>query len=412
MTLDLVLRGGTLVSPQATRPVTIGLAAGRVVLILDAAESLAGREVRDLDGLLLLPGLIDCHVHCREPGGHAHKGTYASESRAAAAGGVTTMLTMPNTVPFCGSAAVLAAARECAQRSLIDYGFHFGVTADNLAEVAAAADLPVAKLYLNETTGITSPLADDAVLRRVLALGLPLSAHAEGDTLDWLLGLHARWGTGPLYVVHVALAREVAALRAAKARGQWVYAEATTHHLLLTDQDAARLGPYGDMRPTLKTAADQAALWAGLADGTIDTIATDHAPHLREEKESGSPPPGVPGLQTLLPLLLEQVAAGRLTLAQVVRLTAAQPAAIFGLCGKGAVAVGSDADLVAVDPTAATVIEHATQYTWPGWTPFDGWTCRGRVEAVWRRGELVYEAGQEPGTGGGREVTVARAHRS
>lgn len=361
-------------------------------------------RVIDVGGRWLLPGLIDSHVHFREPGGHSHKGTYASESRAAAAGGVTSVLTMPNTDPFTSTRDVLEQVRHCASRSVVDYGFHFHVAADNLAELAAVRNVAAFKLYMNETTGISSPLCDEEVLRRVMALGHPLSAHAEGDTLDFLLDVHQRHGVGPLYIVHVCLAREVQSLRRAKAAGQWVYAEATPHHLFLTDEDAARLGPFGDMRPTLKSAADVAALWDGIADGTIDTIATDHAPHLREEKEACPAPPGVPGLQTMLPLLLTAVDEGRLTPRHLVRLTSQRPAEIFGLRRKGVVAVGADADFVVVDPTRAASITDEEQLTHPGWTPFAGWRVTGGVDLTIRRGQVIYESGEVTAKAGGAEI--------
>ncbi|NUP99686.1 MAG: dihydroorotase family protein [Armatimonadetes bacterium] len=402
---ELLLRGAVVVSAEAARPLDLAIRGGRIAWLGEPGTGPTCGEVMDLSGLTLLPGLIDGHVHFREPGGHAHKGTYLSESRAAAAGGVTSVLTMPNTVPFCGTREVLAAVRAAAAgRCHVDYGLHFGVTADNLPELIAVDNVPAFKIYMNETTGISSPLCDEALLARLLALGHPVAAHAEGETLDFLLAMHRRYGTGPLYVVHVALAHEVAALRAAKAAGQWVYGEVTPHHLFLDQRDAARLGPFGDMRPTLKKPSDVAALWEALADGTLDTIATDHAPHLRSEKAAASPPPGVAGLQTMLPLLLDAVAAGRLSLRQVVRLTSRNPALIFGLRDKGELRVGAAADLVAVDPHVRETIRDTDQLTQPGWTPFDGRTVVGRVELTWLRGQLIYRSGEVLGEPQGREI--------
>ncbi|MBI2301458.1 MAG: amidohydrolase family protein, partial [Armatimonadetes bacterium] len=164
-----------------------------------------------------------------------------------------------------------------------------------------------------------------------------------------LLELHHLHGVGPLHVAHVARAREVQAIRTAKARRQPVTAEVTPHHLFLTVDDLDRLGPLGDMRPTLQTADDAAALWAGLADGTIDAVASDHAPHLLAEKSQSPPPPGVPGLQTMLPLLLTAVSEGRIAVPDLVRWSSRNPAAIHALRNKGEVRVGADADLVVVD---------------------------------------------------------------
>jgi len=405
----LLIRGAQLVTPRGSFAADLVADGGRWAHV-GPAGSYAGEAdlVLPADGLTALPGLVDVHVHFREPGVHAHKGTYASESRAAAAGGVTCVLTMPNTNPFTNTTAQLEVVRECARRSVVDYGFHFMADGDNLGEMLAARNVASHKLYLNETTGITSPLADESRLRDMLATGLPFMAHAEGDTLDMLLAAHANWGTGPLHIGHVVLAREVESLRAAKAAGQWVTAEASPHHLFLDETDAARLGPLGDMRPTLKTAADVGALWAGLADGTIDAVATDHAPHLLSDKQRVPAPPGVPGIQTMLPLLLDAANAGRLSLPDIVRLTSRAPAAIFGLQGKGAVRVGADADLVLVDPAAEATITNAEQLTMPGWTPFDGRRVRGQVLRTLRRGEWVFADGRITAEAGGHEVVVGR----
>lgn len=388
------LLGATVLTPNGPRELDVAIARGRIVDLAERGELGGDGEGIDLRGKWLLPGVIDPHVHFREPGGHAHKGTYASESRAAAAGGVTTVLTMPNTVPPTRDDESLRHAREHAGQSVVNYGFHLFVDAGNVDWLRRRRHAPSYKLYMNETTGIASPLCDEAVLRRVMALGHPLSAHAEGETLDFLLDVHAAHGVGPLYVCHVALAREVAAIREAKARGQWVYGEVTPHHLLLTEADAARLGPYGDMRPTLKSPADQDALWEGIADGTIDTVGSDHAPHLRSEKESPNLPPGVPGVQTLLPLMLDAVMEGRLSPAELVRLTSLHAARIFGLADRGEVRIGAVADLTIVDPSAETVIRNEDQLTLPGWTPFDGRRCQGKVEATLLRGEFVYRHGE------------------
>ena len=403
-TYDLVLTGARLLSPDA-EPVHLAVHHGRIAWIGDDPRSMSFRELLDVEGRVVLPGLIDGHVHFREPGGHAHKGTYATESRAAAAGGVTSVLTMPNTVPFCGTVEILDRARLCAaEGTWVDYGFHFGVDAAHLVALRQARNVPTYKLYMNETTGIQSPLCDEAVLRQVLQLGHPLTAHAEGETLDFLLDCHRRWGTGPLHIVHLALAREVASLRQAKAEGLAVTAEVTPHHLFLDEHDAKRLGAYGDMRPTLKSPADVAALWSALDDGTIDTIGTDHAPHLTSEKEQDPPPPGVTGLQTVLPLLLDAVADGRLTWQRLVQATSARPASLFRLRGKGRIAVGCDADLTVVDHETRQTIRNEDQLSLPGWTPWDGATVVGKVHATILRGQLTYSDGQLVGDPMGQEV--------
>lgn len=404
--LELVLHNATVAVADGLGAVDIGIAGGRIAAIEPAGASprRAAREI-DLAGKLVLPGLIDPHVHFREPGAHAYKGGYPSESQAAAAGGVTTVLTMPNTVPFTGTLAALRRARAAARgRTAVDYGFHFGVQAGHLAALRAVRNVPAFKLYLNETTGITTPLWDEELLAKVFRIGHPVVAHAEADTLDNLLAVHARYGLGPLYVAHLSLAREVAALRAAKARGQWVYGEVTPHHLLLCAEDLDRLGPLADMRPTLKSRADTLALWQGLRDGTIDCIGSDHAPHLRSEKSGPHPPPGVPGVQTMLPLLLTLVADGALSPADLVRLTSRNAARIFALANKGELRVGADADLAIVDPRREHTIRDESQLTRPGWTPFHGAVCRGLVTMTILRGTVIYQAGRIVVPDAGRPV--------
>jgi len=404
---DLVLTSGRLLTPAA-EPSPIGIRHGRFAWFGEPSERLPAQETIDLAGRVVLPGLIDGHVHFREPGSHSHKGTYATESRAAAAGGVTSVLTMPNTNPFCGTRAILDQARQCAAKATrVDYGFHFFVAGDNLDELRRVRNVPSYKLYMNETTGIESPLCDESVLREVLRLGHPLTAHAEAETLDFLLDCHRRWGTGPLHIVHVALAREVESLRRAKAAGQWVTAEATPHHLFLDQHDFERLGAFADMRPTLKSPADVAAVWSGLDDLTIDTIATDHAPHLRSEKSQSPPPPGICGLQTMLPLLLNALNDGRLTWPQLVRATSARPADIFRLRGKGRLGVGCDADLAIVEPDTEYVICDEGELSHPGWTPWHGTKVRGAVQMTILRGAVIYADGELVGEPSGRELETA-----
>lgn len=403
----MLLRGAEVWTVHGRQRLDVRVVGETIADLAPAGSLEPDDETIDLESRHLLPGLIDAHVHFREPGAHAHKATYASESRAAAAGGVTTVLTMPNTVPPTRDEATLAEARRCAERSIVDHGFHVYVDADNLEFLRRAPNIAGCKLYLNETTGVASPLCDVDVVGRVLALGRPVVAHAEGETLDWLLGLHGSRGTGPLHIAHVALGREVAAIRNAKRRGQTVTAEATPHHLFLTEADAERLGAIADMRPTLKSPEDQAELWRGIADGTIDLVATDHAPHTLAEKRSASPPPGVIGLQTLLPLLLLAHQQGRLSPARLVALTSWNPARVFGLQGKGALRVGADADLVVVEPTAIT-IRNDDQFSQAGFTPFDGCSGFGRVQRTMRRGTWIYADGEILVDGGGREVSISR----
>lgn len=338
-------------------------------------------------GILKLPGLIDVHVHLREPGG-GHKEDMTSGSAAALAGGVTMVLDMPNTYPPIVDGQTLALKQRLVERrALCDVGFFLGATEHNASEAAAQADgVAGLKIYLDQTYG---PLR----MRNLAALlahfrtwpgDRPIATHAEGLSSAMAIGLARVFGRR-LHLCHVSRADEVTLIRAAKESGAALTCEVTPHHLLLTEADAQKLGPYGSMKPPLATEADVAALWNNL--DVVDCIATDHAPHTRAEKEGESPPPGVPGLETMLPLLLTAVAEGRLTLERLVQLTHNAPRQIFGL------PVQPDT-YVEVAPDYRFTLSHEHLHTKCGWTPFDGMAVQGRVRRVVLRGQVVYEKGE------------------
>jgi carbamoyl-phosphate synthase/aspartate carbamoyltransferase/dihydroorotase len=342
-----------------------------------------------------LPGLIDVHVHLREPGGE-QKEDMTSGSAAALAGGVTLVLDMPNTYPPIIDAGALALKqRLVAKKAVCDVGLYVGATETNAAEAASLAGQAAGlKIYLDQTYGPLRMRDLAALLShfRTWPTQRPIAVHAKGLSAAMAIGLARSFGRR-LHLCHVSLASEIALIRAAKESGTRVTCEVAPHHLFLTEDDAQRLGPYGQMKPPLATEADRAALWANL--DVVDCIATDHAPHTREEKEGETPPPGVPGLETLLPLLLTAVAEGRLTLERMVELTHTAPRRIFGL------PVQPDT-WVDVDPEARMVLGGRGLHTKCGWTPFEGMKVRGRVERVVMRNQTVFEGGQilvEPGFG-------------
>jgi len=344
---------------------------------------------------LHLPGLIDVHVHLREPGGE-HKEDITSGSAAALAGGVTMVLDMPNTYPPLVDEQALALKYQLArQKTLCDVGFYVGATATNASEIALLAGQAAGlKIYLDQTYG---PLRMDSLTAllahfRAWPVDRPIAVHAEGLSAALAIGLARIYGRR-LHLCHISRADEIALIRAAKESGASLTCEVTPHHLLLTEADARRLRPFGSMKPPLASEADVSALWANL--DVVDCIATDHAPHTRAEKEGESPPPGVPGLETMLPLLLTAVAEGRLTLEQLVRLTHAVPRHIFGL------PVQSDTQ-IEVDTEARFTLSHEDQHTKCGWTPFAGMAVQGRVRRVVLRGQVAYEQGRirvQPGFG-------------
>eukprot|EP00117_Sycon_ciliatum_P043686 scpid5446/ scgid31602/ CAD protein; Glutamine-dependent carbamoyl-phosphate synthase; Aspartate carbamoyltransferase; Dihydroorotase len=343
-----------------------------------------------------LPGLIDVHVHAREPGGE-HKETFESCSRAALAGGVTTMLCMPNTNPPLTNLKHFKMAHKLAQDgACCDYGLYAGAGPDNFTELhrigAAACGL---KMYLNKT--FTSLRLDDmSIWLRHLEnwpSHLPLVAHAERQSMGAVI-LLAGLAKRPIHIAHVARKEEVLIIKAAKANGQKVTCEVCPHHLFLTDKDAERLGKgWGDVCPCLVSQEDQDALWDNL--DVIDCFATDHAPHALSEKQSETPPPGFPGLETMLPLLLTAVREGRLTFEDIIKRLSTNPRRIFGLPEQ-------PDTYIEVDMEEKWTIPEAMPFTKSKWTPFAGREVIGSVRKVVLRGKVAYIDGAilaEPGTG-------------
>lgn len=342
-----------------------------------------------------LPGLVDPHVHLRVPG-EEHKETVTTGTAAALAGGITTVLAMPNTRPPVTDGATLARAHEIIARdALCDVAQFLGATVDNAAPASQVASLAAGiKLYVNETYG---PLRIEDLPALLVHFQTwprerPIAVHAEGSALAAIIALSWVYDRR-VHICHVSRAAEIQLIRAAKERGASITCEVTPHHLFLTAEDARRLGPFGLMRPPLATSADQEALWANL--DVVDCIATDHAPHTVAEKRGSNPPPGVPGLETMLPLMLTAVHEGRLTLERLVELTATNPARIFGL--------SRPLDtFVEVEIGPAWELPDRGYQTRPDWSPFAGVVVRGRVVRTVLRGTVAYEDGEirvRPGFG-------------
>jgi carbamoyl-phosphate synthase/aspartate carbamoyltransferase/dihydroorotase len=365
---------------------------------------------------LRLPGLVDAHVHLREPG-YEYKEDFTTGTMAALAGGVTTVLDMPNTNPPTSTPERLAdKARRAAARAVCDVGLFVGAT-----NTEGDAYLPVAeqacglKIYVSDTFGSLRIDTLDLLHRlfrswaeqaaRVgyrmagAARGLgPITVHAEELMLPVCLALSHLYDV-PLHIAHVSRRSEIELIRTAKWRGVSVTCEATPHHLFLSTEDLPRLGARGDMRPRLATPDDVAALWENLE--VVDIFATDHAPHTLAEKgidvsePPTSPPPGVPGLETMLPLLLTAAHDGRLTLDDIVTRCADNPRRIYGLPTQ-------PATWIEVDVDAACELRNDGLKTKVGWTPFAGRRVYGRVERVVLRGETVFAHGEvlaAPGSG-------------
>ncbi len=336
--------------------------------------------------LIRLPGLIDSHVHLREPGA-TQKEDFETGTKAAIAGGYTLVLDMPNNPVATISPEALQEKIDLAKgRIYCDVGFHFGASSKSIQYFNEVPPKVFGlKVYMNQTTGDLL-MEDDSTLEAVFSAWpkeTPVLVHAEGDTLQKAIGLAKRFGN-KLHVCHVSLEKEIDLIKEAKANGLNLSCEVSCHHLFLTDEDAKRLGSYGIMKPPLSGKEDQKALWQALVDGTIDMIASDHAPHTKEEKQGGKPPYGVPGLETTLPLLLTAVNEGRLTLERLIELTSTNPRKVFGIAEQ-------QETFVEVDMGESYVIDEKALQTKCGWTPFAGMKVTGKVKKVALRGKTVFD---------------------
>ena len=437
-TFDLVFKGGTVVNQDGEGLADIGTKDGRIAEIGTIGHNTAARTV-DATGLHILPGVIDSQVHFREPG-LEYKEDLASGSRSAVLGGVTAVFEMPNTKPATTSAETLAAKIAAATgRMHCDFAFFVGATRENAGELAELERLPGAagvKVFLGSSTGDLL-VDDEATLARILAtikrrasfhsedearLRQRIGLQREGDAsshYDWrdaqvalasterLLRLAAQAGKR-VHVLHVSTAEEMALLALHK---DFASVEVTPQHLTLAAPEAyERLGTKVQMNPPIRDRYHQAGLWWGIERGVVDVLGSDHAPHTLEEKAKGYPatPAGMPGVQTLVPVMLDHVNAGRFTLARFVDLTSAGQQRLFGIAGKGRIAIGYDADLTIVDLKQERVIDDAWIGSKCGWTPFAGRKVRGWPKGTVVRGRLAMWEG-EIGEAGGAPVRFGEA---
>ena len=345
--------------------------------------------------MLTLPGLIDTHVHLREPGA-TQKEDFETGTKAAIAGGYTTILDMPNNPePTVSPEALDKKISLATGRIFCDVGFHFGASADSYQYFKQLKERVFGlKVYMNHTTGTL--LQEDPKILQTIFETWPkdkvLMVHAEGPTLETAISLAKKNGNR-LHVCHVSRASEISTIRQAKQTGVSITCEVTCHHLFLTEEDVKTLGAFGMMRPSLASKEDQNALWAGIADGTVDIIASDHAPHTKMEKESDNPPFGVPGLETTLPLLLTAVHDDKLTVNDIIRLCHTTPAKIFNI-------PTDETTYIEVDDQEEYEIKNEDLKTKCGWSPFQGKRVKGKVKRVFLRGEKVFENGQVLGKKG------------
>jgi dihydroorotase len=428
---DLLLRHGTIVNHDGIGPGDIGIRDTRIAAIGSLGSATAA-EVIDCKGLTLLPGVIDTQVHFREPG-LEHKEDLESGSRAAVMGGVTAVFEMPNTVPLTTSAERLAdKVRRARNRMHCDFAFYVGGTRENIDDIARLEKLESAagiKVFMGSSTGDLL-VDDEASLDRIIAcISRRAAFHAEDEARlkarmgERVLGdasSHPVWRDETtaliatqrlvrlaekhgkrVHVLHISTAEEMAFLGAHK---DWASVEVTPHHLTLVAPECyERLGTCAQMNPPIRDERHKAAIWQGISDGTVDVLGSDHAPHTREEKNHAYPGShsGMTGVQTLVPIMLDHVNAGRLSLQRFIDLTSAGPQRLFGIRGKGRIAVGYDADLTVVDLRRRQTIENNWIASKPGWTPYHGVTVTGWPVGTLVRGKRVMWDGQlaTPATG-------------
>ena len=422
-TFDLILSGGELVNHDGRGQRDIGVVGDTIAAIGNLSRASAGERI-DCRGLTILPGVIDSQVHFREPG-PTHKEDLETGSRGAVLGGVTAVFEMPNTNPLTTGEAELAdKVSRAKNRMHCDFAFWVGGTHANATEVRDLERLPGAagiKVFMGSSTG-SLLVEDDAGVSRILSAtrrraafhsedeyrlnerkplrvkGDPNSHHVWRDVTAALqcterLVRIARENRAIIHVLHVSTGEEIEFLAAHK---DVASVELTPHHLTLSSDDYARLGTKLQMNPPVRETFHRDRIWRGLAEGVADILGSDHAPHTLEEKAKPSPesPSGMTGVQTLVPVMLDHVAAGRLTLERFVDMSSAGPARLFGIARKGRVAVGYDADFTVVDLKRKETIRDEWIASRAGWTPYHGKSVTGWPVGTFVRGAKVMWQGE------------------
>lgn len=418
--MKILIHSGEVVFPDGIRQANLLVEDSSIVSIDADRNTTADREI-DATGLHVIPGAIDDQVHFRDPG-LTHKEDLFTGSKGCAKGGITTFLEMPNTNPTTTSVQALHDKLDlAASKCMVNYGFYIGATPENVKELAAAERTPGIKIFIGSSTG--NLLVDDQqALETIFAeTRLPICAHCEDEATvranreaigggsefrdhskirDHKAALIATKRAVDLaerhqhrfHVLHVSTGDEVDFLRTTS---DLITAEACPHHLLFHLDDYDRLGSLVQMNPSIKTADDNARIWQGLLDGTIEVIATDHAPHTKKEKDQPYPasPSGLPAVENVLALMLNEVNQGRCSLQQVVSWMCEAPARVWNLARKGRIAVGNDADLALIDLQAEHTVSNAEQVTKCGWSPWDGTTLKGQNQITMVQGNIVFERG-------------------
>jgi len=448
--MDLLLKGGWVVNETGRARADIAIL-GETIAAIAAPGTLNGAaEVVDVAGLHLIPGAIDMHVHFREPG-YTRKEDWETGTRAAAMGGVTTVFEMPNTNPPTRSATELRQKQDCARKACVDFGIYGLLAEDNVAEIPGliAAGANAFKCFMGNTFGNLPSPSTGAMLEGfeiIAQSGLRISLHAEtASIMAWrqarlmAAGLNAplhhiaarpevvaieavaraavlaEWTGARIHILHISSAGELRPLAEAKARGVDVTGETCPCYLFLTTDDYDRIGSVIRVNPPVRGPKDAAAIWDALQSGVIDMIATDHAPHTPEEKRNDviwNADCGFPGVETQMPLMLTEVAAGRMSLEHYVKISSANPARAFGMHpAKGRLAVGAHADIAALDLSRREIVAAARLHSRGKITPFEGRETIGAPVHTIVRGRFVQRdrAMVEGMAGHGRQVTDIQA---
>jgi dihydroorotase len=431
---DLILRGGTLLTSAGFQTADIGISNGKIVEIGNPTEA---KEVHDVTGLTIMPGAIDTQVHFREPG-LEQKEDLESGSRAALHGGITAYLEMPNTKPETVTPSALQdKLNRASGRSWSHYGFFFGASPANahlLGEYENLPGTPGIKMFMGSSTG--DLLVDaSADVTNVLKHGRRrVAVHSEDETrnrerkslisenpharehpflrdaesarlcTERLIRIAAEQNR-PVHILHISTADEIPLLWDTKRRGLPVTCEVTPQHLWFIAPDCYdRLDTKAQMNPPLRSTEHNQALWQALSEGLFDVFGSDHAPHTLEDKSKPYPqsPSGMPGVETMLPVLLTCCAQGRLAYPTLVKMLCERPAELYGMVGKGHLAVGYDADLTLVDMKQEWQVDEGHLQSKCGWSPYHGETLTGKVQRVYLNGSLALQDGERVGFAKGK----------
>lgn len=431
---DLVLKKGRIVFPDGIREGDVVVERGMIIEITSDYKDPAKRVI-DCTGKFIFPGVIDAHVHMRVPGGE-YKEDFTTGSMAAISAGVTGFLDMPNNTPPIISKKMLAEKRDLVgDNSFANYGFFFGATDENVDEIKRLSNIAGIKVYMGESTG-NLIVRKDETLENIFSYGrFPVVVHAENqeclerfaaeyaaedvrmrsnyhsvvrppecarEAVKHVLHLAKKYAAS-VHIAHITTLEELDIIR--KFKSEKVTCEVTPHHLMFDIDAYEKLSNRLKVNPPVRSREDREALWAAVADGTIDIVASDHAPHLLNEKDLpySQCPAGVPGIETILPVMLDAVNKGLLNLDRAAQLLSQRPAEIFHIKNKGKIELNYDADLVILDMDLEKTIENGKLLTKCAWSPFDGMTLKGWPVTTIIGGEVIYEDSKFVSTRRGRE---------